>query len=154
VAFSPDGASLAVSTGDGSSQVWRLPARTAAGAGSAALQPQLAFDVTTHRAAVTSIAYTAHGSTLANSSSDATAQMLDATTGRVLLTLSLNKALMPDVAVSPDGRRLATASLDGAVRVYVLPIDELIALARDRLTRGFTLEECRSFLHLETCPAP
>jgi hypothetical protein len=53
------------------------------------------------------------------------------------------------VAFNADGTHLATNS-DDAVRVYVLPIDELMALARSRLTRGWTQDECTEFLHLPT----
>lgn len=37
-------------------------------------------------------------------------------------------------------------------RVYILPIDELLTLAQSRLTRTWTEEECRQYLHVETCP--
>jgi hypothetical protein len=29
----------------------------------------------------------------------------------------------------------------------------LVAIANDRLTRTFTDEECRQYLHVESCPA-
>jgi hypothetical protein len=38
------------------------------------------------------------------------------------------------------------------VRVYLLSIEELVALARSRLTRGLTDEECQQYLHVDTCP--
>jgi len=34
----------------------------------------------------------------------------------------------------------------------VLDVDNLIELAESRLKRGLTDEECRQFLHLESCP--
>jgi hypothetical protein len=55
------------------------------------------------------------------------------------------------VAFSPDGRFVATAG-DLAVRVYVLPLDDLISLARSRLTRQLTADECRRYLHRQDCP--
>jgi WD40 repeat protein/DNA-binding SARP family transcriptional activator len=55
------------------------------------------------------------------------------------------------LAFSPDGTRLAAASGEGFVRIYVLPIDELMPIARARLLRDFTEQECRQYLHLETC---
>jgi WD40 repeat protein/serine/threonine protein kinase len=58
----------------------------------------------------------------------------------------------PDgLAFSPDGTRLAV-DVGDTVRVYALDIDDLIGLARDRATRGFTDQECRQYLHLERCP--
>ncbi|HEX6581142.1 MAG TPA: hypothetical protein VF195_09765, partial [Actinomycetota bacterium] len=53
----------------------------------------------------------------------------------------------------PDGTKLASVGLDGILRVYVLPMDELVRLARGRVTRGFTERECRQYLHLAACTA-
>jgi hypothetical protein len=43
------------------------------------------------------------------------------------------------------------AEKDGMVRVLVVAIEELTALARTRLSLGFTEEECREYLHLSAC---
>jgi WD40 repeat protein/class 3 adenylate cyclase len=56
------------------------------------------------------------------------------------------------LAFSPDGKYLASTSFDGTARVYVIPPDDLIAFAQSRLTRGFTLEECQQYLHVDECP--
>jgi hypothetical protein len=56
------------------------------------------------------------------------------------------------VDFSPDGRLLATASPDGTAALHLLPINELVDLARDRVTRDLTDDECRQYLHLERCP--
>jgi hypothetical protein len=56
------------------------------------------------------------------------------------------------IALSPDGKYLFTAGRDTVTRVFVVKTDDLTALARSRLTRGFTLEECQKYLHLEACP--
>jgi hypothetical protein len=56
-----------------------------------------------------------------------------------------------DVAFSPDGKYII-ASGQGSINGYVFDLDETIRLARSRLTRWFTPEECRQFLHLEECP--
>ena len=56
------------------------------------------------------------------------------------------------VAFSPDGKRLATASEDGNVQVYALEVRELLNLARSRVTRAFTAEECQRYFQPETCP--
>lgn len=51
----------------------------------------------------------------------------------------------------PDGRYVVTAGDDGMVRVFVVAIDDLMNLARSRLSRGFTDEECRTYLHQAAC---
>lgn len=52
----------------------------------------------------------------------------------------------------PAGNVLATSGADGTVRTYTLDLAELVTLARARLTRTLTVEECRKFLHTPTCP--
>jgi hypothetical protein len=39
----------------------------------------------------------------------------------------------------------------GAFRRYLLDTDRLVQLAKDRLTRGFTPDECRRYLDREKC---
>jgi hypothetical protein len=56
------------------------------------------------------------------------------------------------VAFSPDGTRLAAQSAEGIVRIYATQPEDLIEIARSRLTRWFTPEECRQYLHTESCP--
>jgi hypothetical protein len=35
---------------------------------------------------------------------------------------------------------------------FALDVEELIALARTRVTRGLTEAECQQYLHVEACP--
>jgi WD40 repeat protein len=56
------------------------------------------------------------------------------------------------LAFSPDGTRLLSASDDGTARVYLLRVQDLVALAASRLTRTWTPEECQQFLHTNQCP--
>ncbi|HXG75872.1 MAG TPA: BTAD domain-containing putative transcriptional regulator [Gaiellaceae bacterium] len=56
---------------------------------------------------------------------------------------------------SPDGRTLAaTQSLVSApaVKVFALDHDLLLEVARRRLTRSFTPDECRTYLRTDACP--
>jgi hypothetical protein len=41
--------------------------------------------------------------------------------------------------------------MDGMVRIFVLSLDELEALAKDRLTRTLTTAECQQYLHMAQC---
>jgi hypothetical protein len=38
------------------------------------------------------------------------------------------------------------------VRGYLVRVEDLAALARMRVNRTFTLDECVKYLHLDSCP--
>jgi hypothetical protein len=42
---------------------------------------------------------------------------------------------------------------DHVIHIYELNIQDLVAIARSRLTRPWTLEECQKYLHVNTCPS-
>ncbi len=50
------------------------------------------------------------------------------------------------VRLSPDGRYLATVLKEGPVHLHVVDTDDLLDLARDRVTRSLTEDECAEFL--------
>jgi len=66
--------------------------------------------------------------------------------------LSGHSGAVNSVAYSPDGKRLASASTDGTVQVFTLDVYELLKLARSRVTRNLTSEECNHYFQTETCP--
>ena len=84
--------------------------------------------------------------------SDHTAKLWDAKSGKELLTLRGHSGYVSGVAFSPDGKRLAATSQDGAVQVYALDLRELLNLARSRVTRTLTAEECQRYFQSTTCP--
>ncbi|MCA9951966.1 MAG: hypothetical protein KDE48_20085 [Anaerolineales bacterium] len=59
-----------------------------------------------------------------------------------------------EVALSADGRRLyaVTGSPEPGVRVLTVLLEDAIALAQSRVTRTLSTDECRQYLHLESCP--
>ena len=139
-AFSPDGRLLATAGSDGTVKLW--DARTGT-------QIRTLHG---HLGTVVRVAFSPDGARLASAGFDSTARLWDVSTGEQLLVLRGQTLGLTDLEFSPDGTRLATSAYDGTVRVYVLPVQELIDLARSRLTRTWTKEECRTYLHLEDCP--
>jgi len=139
VVLSPDGNLLAVSDQDGVITLWDANSlnkiRTLVG----------------HAGLVNRIAFSRDGTLLASSSFDRLAKVWDVSTGEEVASLYGNASNVFGVAFSPDGNQLATAGADGTIRVYTLRVEELIELAKSRLTRSLTAEECRKFLHIESC---
>lgn len=140
VVYNPDGSKLATASFDGTAKVWD------------AVTGQELYSLTDHTAFVYDISFSWDGKFLATASADKTAKVWDTATGRELLTLNAPGSLS-GVAFSPDGSQLALAGRDGTTRLYLLRIEALIALAKSRLTRTWTPEECQTYLHGETCPA-
>ena len=142
VAFSPDGKFLATGSMDGTAKIWDT------------LTGQVLHTLSGHTATLLGVTFSPDGEYLVTASNDGTAKVWDVERGQVLLTLTGHAGMVNSVAFSPDGNRLATGSYqDGTVRVYFLRIEDLVALAKTRLTRWFTPEECRQYLHTEQCPA-
>ncbi len=140
VAYSPDGKRIVTTSSDGTARVWD------------ALTGEWLFTMTGHGASVLQAVFSPDGSQIATASTDMLVKLWDAETGQEIFTLHGHTAGVSDVAFSLDGKRLYSTSQDGTTRVYLLEIEELMELARERLTRTLTDEECRQYLHLETCP--
>ena len=87
---------------------------------------------------------------LALATTDGFVTVWDLAGQEVLLRLPADQAIV-DIDYSPDGRYLAATSSDGATTVHALDIGELVQLARGRLTRGFTDEECDRYLGADRC---
>jgi WD40 repeat protein/basic membrane lipoprotein Med (substrate-binding protein (PBP1-ABC) superfamily) len=142
IAFSPDGKFIATASNDRTVIVWD------------AASGQESLTLKGHSGAVNSVAFSPDGKILASASQDGTVKVwefgaLDSSLSAEPQPLTLYGNTSPVIAVdfSPDGSRLLSAGLDGVVRLYVLQIDDLLTLARTRVTRALTGEECRQFLH-------
>jgi WD40 repeat protein/serine/threonine protein kinase len=140
LAFGPGG-TLATASEDGTAKVWAFESGEA----------RVTFRG--HGAAVNQVTFSADGTRIATSSEDRTVKIWDARTGEERLALHGPYHPVYGVDFSPDGRLLATASSDGTVSLYLLPLEELRDLARERVTRDLTDEECRAYLRLSACPA-
>ena len=140
VAFGPAG-KVVTASWDGTARIWDLASR------------RVLSTLRGHSGPLLGVAVSPDGALVATASLDGTAKLWDLATGREVLTLFGHDGPVNTVAFSPDGRFLATASGDGTVALHLLPIDELMRLARERVTRTLTDEECRQYLHVGGCPA-
>jgi WD40 repeat protein/serine/threonine protein kinase len=147
--FNPDGSRLAVSNNTGQLDVWLLPEPK--GDQSEQTPKKLHSNPSPHSSGITDVMFSSDGTRLVTASFDQTAKVWDAETGQALLTLNHPDGLW-DARFSPDGTRLATAGLDGVARLFTVDLDELVELAKTRVTRSLTTAECQQYLHLETCP--
>ena len=139
VEFDPTGALIATSRPvEGVADVW--DART--GRRAATL---------TASAHVLDIAFDASGTRLATAHADGSIRLWDPETGVQDLVLHGDDHEAQSVAFSPDGSMLASMDESGVARVWALDLDDLIDIAHARLTRGFSEDECRQYLHLERC---
>ena len=145
LAFSPDGTRLVTASNDGV-KVWSVEPGLSSGA-------MVTASVRTLRTPtlVNSVAYDHTGARLATANVDGTATVWDALTGQDLLTLS-GGGWVWDIAFSPDGKYLLTGGEDAA-HIYLVHIADLVALARTRVTRTWTADECVKYLRKDpaTC---
>ena len=72
---------------------------------------------------------------------DQTAKVWDAETGAQLFTLTGHRGEVRSTAYSPDMQRIVTASSDETVQIYTTDMDELLEIAKSRVTRQLTAEE-------------
>jgi serine/threonine protein kinase/WD40 repeat protein/DNA-binding SARP family transcriptional activator len=139
VAFSPGGNHLAVGMRFGrGSGVWD------------AVTGEKLFELAGHTASVAALAYSSGGRQIATGSNDGTIRLWDANTGEPQITLQGHANVL---AFSPDDTRLAAQGADGILRLYATRLEDLMEIANSRLTRWWTPEECRQYLHVDTCPA-
>jgi WD40 repeat protein/basic membrane lipoprotein Med (substrate-binding protein (PBP1-ABC) superfamily) len=139
IAFSPDGEDLTLASDDATASIYRIE------------DQEFLITLRGHSAPVSAVTYSPDGRWIATASQDGSARLWDADSGKELLLLRPESGVgLVDVVFSPDGKMLATSG-DDAVRVFLLEIDNLVDLAKSRLSRDFTSQECQRFLSGEHC---
>ncbi|MEM7032509.1 MAG: WD40 repeat domain-containing protein, partial [Chloroflexota bacterium] len=97
------------------------------------------------------VAFNQDGTQLAMAGDSDLVTVWDVASKREILSLSGHEGSVHDVAFGPLDKHLASAGLDGTVQRFILDIDDLRALAQDRVTRSLSDEECQLYLYLEKC---
>jgi WD40 repeat protein len=105
-----------------------------------------------HRQQITAAAFSEDGSRLATGSLDGTARVWNVASGQLVFTSPVESSDVEAVAFSADGSRLTVIYSNGRIIVHAITLADVIEIARTRLTRGFTDEECRTYLHVSACP--
>jgi WD40 repeat protein len=105
IAFSPDGAQLAVAYTDGSARVWTLFTSKVVVLGGRAR-------------GLTDIAFSPDGTLVATASRDGKARLWDVRSGRLVRTLAGHTKPLTSVAFSPDGKAVLTASADRDAKLW------------------------------------
>jgi WD40 repeat protein len=106
-----------------------------------------------HSQRITATAFTEDGSRLATGSLDGTARVWNVASGQLVNTSPGESSDVAGVAFDAEGSRVTVIYSDGRIIVHAITLDDVIEIARARLTRGFTDEECRTYLHVPACPA-
>ncbi len=141
LSFSPDGKRL-VAAGDQAADIWD------------AVTGKLLLTVPSPSGSVWNVKFSPDGKEIATIAGDGgSVELWDATTAENLLELpTVGTNYRTDLAFSPDGKYLAVSDATG-IHVFILPIDNVVALATSRLTRSLTTAECQKYLHVQSCPA-
>ncbi len=145
VDFSPDDKRLITASADGSVYIWDI---------TDPVNPVSLGELFGHLGGIYTAQYDPSGRYIVTGSTDKRIKVWDAQTFEALLTLPGHLDRVYAAVISADGQRLVSGGADGLLRAYTLTIDELVNLARQRVTRTFTIEECRKYLHTPVCPAP
>lgn len=141
IAFSPDGSTLATASSDRTAKIWDPVAATAI------------FTFTEHTDRIIGLAYDSTGRRLATAGMDGLIVVHEVATGRPQAELSAGGEAY-GVTFSPDSRYILSVGRNDDISVQALAVEDLVAQARRRLTRGWRPEECMKYLGMKDCPAP
>jgi WD40 repeat protein len=115
----------------------------------------LTWSTAAHVVIIPFVQYTPDGSAIVTAGrNDSLVRVWDSTSGERIVEFATERDAerLPFIDISSDGRHIVALGGEDTLRVYTLDTDELIQIAKDRVTRSFTKDECRTYLHMEDCP--
>ncbi|HUG08003.1 MAG TPA: BTAD domain-containing putative transcriptional regulator [Acidimicrobiia bacterium] len=180
IAFDPDGARLVVSTRDEllvyDTPTWSVAERTPMERmtrfaftpdgehliGATPDMSLLVIDTATwelirslrgHRGHIHDLGVSPDSSMIASSDVSGLVRIWDLETGSPLQAMSLDEQSVQNVEFLNSSHLLVTPQTGPNALILTIDVDELVDIARSRVTRGFTTEECQTYLHLDACPS-
>ena len=146
-AFSADGTMVVTGSGDLTARVWN--ART--GREISVLRG--------HTARLADVSFSPNSRLVVTSSADKTARVWETDTGRLLVVFENHADLVSSASFSPDARHVLTSSDDGTARIIdcsvcEASIDNIVELARTRVTRALPAEQRSSLSRLLRLQSP
>ena len=141
IALSPDGEELAVVGGPAFNVIELYDADTLA------LRRTLE-----HTAPVNLVGFSPDGTRIATVSDDGVARVWNTQTGALVFTSLDEPSQLEGAVFNQDGSRIALLYSNGRILVHAIALDDVIEIAKGRVTRSLTGAECRSYLHVPTCP--
>lgn len=116
------------------------------------LQPALPPIGRAHEASMKSIALSPDGSLLATGASDGSIRVWDAETTKLVHEITVGAVEVQGVAFVDNETLAVTPRDSGSLVTYSLDPQELLEIARNSLTRGFTEVECERYHFGTGCP--
>jgi WD40 repeat protein len=104
-----------------------------------------------HTGFIDDLTFSRDGTRIATANNDGSVRIWNAATGQLEQALPGHPGRVYNVSFSPDGRWLGSYGAEGTVRVWALELDDLAAIARQRVSRQLTDTECRRYLHQSSC---
>jgi WD40 repeat protein len=104
-----------------------------------------------HRGSLKDVDVSPDSRLIASSDSNGLVRIWDLSTGEPLQGIPL-EGQAQNVEFVDERHLLVTPNEGPDVYIMTVDVDELLEIARSRVTRDLTDEECRTYLHVDTCP--
>jgi WD40 repeat protein len=105
-----------------------------------------------HRARVWQVWFSPDSTRIVTSSGDGAARVWNTHTGELIFTSLDEPSDLEFAFFSSDGSKIALLYSDGRILVHAIALDDVLEIAKGRVTRSLTDAECRTYLHLRVCP--